>query len=239
MTSIALATVLLTTTSPAQIKAGDVISKCMARYHNQVYAAGDILLTAGVGNEKVQFKTTMQFVRPNKIYIYQTVVGKNKSALIVSDGVLLQYPNPKPQFADRPVFETVKQRDGKLLEVEGMYGVAAQFLLDRSVPIEFIMNRAVDLELFSRITTNLNYEGEAVLRGNDVEMVSGNQRSHPGGPIVGSFKIYVGKSGDLIKYERVEVMQVDNRQIKASYAWDVDVVVGKKEAVNDKLFRVR
>ncbi|MCB0826903.1 MAG: hypothetical protein KDC26_12000 [Armatimonadetes bacterium] len=239
MTSIALATVLLTSSVPAQNKAGDVISTCMARYHGEVYAAGDILLTAAVGNEKVQFKTTMQFVRPNKIYIHQAVVGKNKSALIVSDGTVLRYPNPKPQFADRPVFEAVKQRDDKLLEVDDMYGVASQFLLDRSVPLEFVMNRTVDLELFSKLVTNLKYEGEAVLRGKDVDMVSGNLKSHPGGPIVGSFKMYVGKSGDMLRFERVEMMQIENRQIKAGYAWDVDVTVGKKEAVNDKLFRVR
>ncbi|MEZ5162829.1 MAG: hypothetical protein R2688_03565 [Fimbriimonadaceae bacterium] len=239
MTSIALATVLLANSAPQQSKAGQLISDCMAHYHNKLHAAGEILLTAGVGNERVQFKTTVQYVRPNKLYIYQNVVGKNKSALIVSDGKLLRYPNPKPQFADQPVFESVKQRDGHLMTVDEMYGVSSQFLLDRSVPLEFVMNRNDDLVLFTKLATNLKYEGEAVLRGNNVDMVSGGVRSNPGASVVGTFKMYIGKSGELLRYERSEVMQVDGKKINAAYAWDVNVVLDNKQALNDKLFRVR
>ncbi|QYK53856.1 MAG: hypothetical protein KF824_02945 [Fimbriimonadaceae bacterium] len=245
MITTLIASVLINT-SPATINAqqsgAQIVSNCLARYYGRANLGGVISSKFEVGGKKINVVTKLQLSNPNLIYLEQKTSESQQVFRLVSDGDQFAYPvatnwGDKQEY--RPVQEPIEQRDGTFLTVEALYGVVADRLPDRSIPLDIVMNRERDLIAIQSFLSNFQYYGERELNGEMVDIVSCKVRRTPTTAYNLEGAFYISKKGDLRKFETAEKTVENNREVIFRMSWEVNVWVNEKGKLDQNLFNLK
>ncbi|MBX3114967.1 MAG: hypothetical protein KF836_10410 [Fimbriimonadaceae bacterium] len=228
--------------TPAQQSGAQIVSNCLARYYGRANLGGVIQSKFEVGNKKVTVATKIQVSNPNLIFLEQKTSESPQAFRLVSDGEQFAYPmetswGDKKEY--RPVQEPIEQRDGTYLTVEALYGVVADRLPDRSIPLDIVMNRERDLVAIQGFLKDFKYYGEAELNGEKVDIVTCKVRRTPTTDYTLEGAFYISKKGDLRKFDTAEKTIQNNKEIVFRMSWDVNVWVNEKERLDKGLFNLQ
>lgn len=237
-----LASVLIAPQS-TQPSGGQILSNCLARYYMRASLGGTIQSQFEAGNNKVVVTTKIQLSNPNLFYLEQRTKDSKGAFRIISDGEYFAYPvgtgwGDRTDY--RPVTEPIEQRNGEFLTVEALYGVVADRLPDRSIPLDIIMNRERDLKAVSASMKDIKYHSTTQLNGEEVDVVSCKIRRgiNTGYTIDGAF--YINKQGDLRKLDTAERTVDDNkREVIFRMSWSANIWVNDKDKIDKALFDLR
>jgi len=231
------ALLLVTAPQDALPRAGETVSKMIARYHDAKTLKGDIVTTIKVGDQAVQISTSLQAQRPDMLYVRQAV--GEQTYVLTCDGKNFSY--------NKPVSTLVAKNDLRLMEpfVKGMtlgdvYRAAAESLAERSAPLDLAIGDMRDLRRLRDQWASLNLTGEVDLNGEKVYRIVGQWRLSASSPVTANFGIFVTKDGDLRRYvldQLPSVLQDDKSgTVKVSREYDVHISVDTP--VDPKLFTV-
>src|SRR5205823_3210391 len=99
--TLALSAVL--TSGTQSTTAGQLITKMLGYYHDANTLTGTIVLTATDGAGTANLNTRVQFEKPSKLFIEQTLGGRNpQSWYVTSDGVNFTYSSPDNLMGSQP-----------------------------------------------------------------------------------------------------------------------------------------
>ncbi len=233
MTSLLLASVLA---SPSQPSGAQIVSECLAYYHNKANFGGTITSTFTVNGKTGHIVTRVQAANPNLFFIEQKSDLTPDVYRAVSDGKRFGYPVP---LNDRPlVSEPIEQNNGILLDVEMMYGIIAKYLPDRSIPLEIVMNRQKDLEQIASMLSNFKYVGNTG-ENNEDRVVSCRAKHAPDSPTLLEGNFVIGPKGELKKLTLTERLRVDGQIKNITFSWDVDIWINNVELLKPELFDLK
>jgi len=225
-----------------QQSGAQILSNCLARYYGRANLGGTIQSKFEVGGKKITVVTKLQLANPNLIFIEQKTSESQQAFRLVSDGEQFAYPvgtgwGDKTEY--RPVQEPIDQRDGTFLTVEALYGVVADRLPDRSIPLDIVMNREKDLVAIQGFLKDYKYYGETDLNGEKVDIVTCKVRRTPASGYTLDGAFYISKSGDLRKFDTAEKTVENNREVIFRMSWDVNIWVNEKEKLDKNLFNLQ
>lgn len=224
----------------APSSAAELLTKMLGHYRNTVSAVGSIKTVITDGAGKVGITTELQYERPSKLYIRQSVSGgKVRDMIVTSDGELFSYDVPRGHGRSREnsrLVELVRANDGFLLEVAHIYGAAVNSLHDRSAALDIVMSRPEDLRYLRNQWATLEILREVEIAGKKATVVGGRWRQDDGSTANGSYEISISAEGELLRYVQREPFVVDKRTVYAVYTYDVDVRINEKP--KPELFKV-
>lgn len=245
MITTLIATTLMTAApnvAEKQQSGAAILSSALERYHGRANLGGTILAAFEVAGRKVTVTTRLQLANPNLIFLEQKTSESKEAFRLVSDGEEFAYPvatgwGDKTEY--RPVVEPIAQRDGSFLTVEGLYGVVADRLPDRSIPLDIVLNRPKDLQAIHATLGQFKYHGTVDLNGEQVDVVACKVRRTPASAFTLDGAFYISKSGDLRKFETAEKTIHNNKEVIFRMKWDVNIWVGEREKLDKNLFNLQ
>lgn len=239
--------IAISSLAQGQDPAVTIASRVLARYHQKIKVEGTIKFTAtatAAGAADV-IDTKLQWVWPNKFYIRQAVAKSSKPPfLAVSDGNAYQYTHPYfgihprvDQYAEEPL----RLFDGTMMDIHAMYSAISgeKHMLDRSTPLDIIMNRRVDLEVVNTLHGGWKYEGRKTIKGEELDVLTGKYKEAKGQSYAGTFQMLVTPTGDIRQYSRRQkYLNEDQASFFVDMVWDVDVRMDDDAKIDKALFKL-
>ncbi|MBS1714667.1 MAG: DUF2092 domain-containing protein [Armatimonadetes bacterium] len=231
------ALLLVTAPQDALPKAGETVSKMIAKYHDAKTLKGDIVTTIRLGDQSVQISTSLQAQRPDKLYIRQSV--GEQVYVLTCDGKNFSY--------NKPVSTLVAKSDLRLMEpfVAGMglgdvYRAAAESLAERSAPLDLAISDMRDLKRLREQWVGLDLTGEVDWNGEKVYRITGQWRLTTTSPVTANLGLYVTKDGELRRFVLDQLPNVlqDDKSGTVKVSRDYDVHISVDTTVDPKLFTV-
>lgn len=193
--------------TPAQL-----VSRMLARYSGATSLVGKIDYTQTAGKVAVHGETILQYVRPDKLYILQTMEAPDKASYrVVSDGTKFNYSLPQdlpglipPDGKPGELVEPVDQ-SGKRLDLAGIYTIGSSGLVDKSVPLDIALGRLQGLKAFRAELASVKDEGVQSVDGVDAHIISGDWRQYDTAPVSGTYRLAITDGGDLLFYSIKEL----------------------------------
>jgi hypothetical protein len=213
--------VALVSLSPLQqnpVKPSALVGKMLARYSNAPSLKGEILYVQSAAGKSLNGRTVVQYERPSKLYISQTIEPSDQPERIVSNGVKFLYSLPTNlatgnMAADphQALVENVSQLDPRQDKVRNLtigeiYGIGGGGLSPRPVPLDIAIGRNEDLLLFRSQIASLQDLGPDTVDGKAVRLIGGDWRAYSAAPVSGKYQIALTESGDLIRYVQRELI---------------------------------
>ncbi len=268
MITAAVAFVVLGHSGQAKDAPNALVSRMLARYYSAKSLTGKLSLTqsAAAGREHGETKgeTDVQFERPTKLFVKQTVNSSVTKGIarIVSDGSRFLYSLPKEDSisssskpvgwesinyatdlpSDRVLVEDVMQFNVQKsktmpLSIGEIYNIARSGLFLRPEPLDVAIGLRSDLKKFVDQMATVEDLGEQKIGGRTVRMIGGSWREYGDAPVSGQYQIAVTSEGDLVRYTRKESLAGPPNEppVSITTTWDVDLQIDGK--VNQNLFR--
>ena len=233
-----LATLLLVSTpQDALPKAGEMVSKMIAKYHDAKTLKGDVMTTIRVGAQNVQISTSLQIQRPDKLYVRQAV--GEQSYVLTCDGKAFSY--------NKPMSAHVAKGDLRLMEPfqKGMglgdvYRAAAESLAERSAVLDLAIADMRDLKRLRDQWASMELTGEVDLNGEKVYRITGQWRLAATSQVSANFGIFVTKDGELRRYvlDQLPNLLQDDQKSEVRVSREYDVHISTDTTVDPKLFSV-
>ena len=88
-----------------------------------------------------------------------------------------------------------------------------------------------------RQLANFSYRGEVTVRDKKVDAISGQWKSNPDGEVSGTFEMYLGPEGDLVRFVMKQTYAVENQTATVVCIWDADLKINVD--IPDSIFKVR
>lgn len=230
---------------PTQWKGPDLVSRMLATYHNRRSAQGKITLVIKAANQGLRVNTELSYLMPSRLYISQRSEGRTpRSALVISDGKQFMYPAPRTSriVNQSPfVYERVESANGKLQLVGDIYGAASSSLIDRSVPLDIVINRRTDLEYMTLLLSNLRYTGKRAAGSEQWHTVEGNIRLSPADPPSNRCRFWIDENFFLRRFETEETYRADDgaTDITTVWTWDLNIKLDDVDNIDRSRFTIR
>lgn len=227
--------------------AKDLIEKMLAKYHAAKTLTGQVKLTVSAEGGSASLSSTLQYERPNKLYLYQQKLSGTPDPespskwLITSDGNLFSYNIPNDKFLASPgvrLVEPVQNARARTQHtIATIYAAAGKSLGDRSMPLDIAIGGREDLIFRIGQWATRAVIGTKEVSGKTGYIVGGDYRAYSGSPVLGKFQITVTAEGDLLQYVEEQHVAVEGRdKVKVVSQWDVQFAVDGK--VDPALFKV-
>lgn len=244
-TLFAAAAILGAQEAPTQWKGPDLVSRMLTTYHNRRSADGTITLVITAANQGIRVNTQLSYLMPSRLYLNQRSEGRTpRSALVISDGKQFMYPAPRTSrvLNQSPfVYERVESANGKLQLVGDIYGAASSSLVDRSIPLDIVINRRSDLEYMALLLTNLRYTGKKAAGSVEWHTVEGNIRLSPADPPSNRCRFWIDDEFHLRRFETEETYKADDgvTNITTVWRWDLNITLDEVDKIDRNRFTIR
>lgn len=224
-----------------------LIEKMLARYHAAKTLTGQVKLTVSAEGGSATLNTTIQYERPNKLYLFQQKSSGTPDAespskwLVTSDGRIFSYNVPNEKFLAAPGVRLVEPVSNPRAKIEHtiatIYGAAGKSLGDRSTPLDIAIGGRGDLVYRIGQWATREVIGTKEIGGKTVYLVGGQYRPYAGSEVIGKYQMALTPDGDLLQYVDEQVVGVEGRNpVKVHSQWDVQFTVDGK--VDPALFKV-
>lgn len=243
MITATLATVLLSGSdqaSPVQI-----LSEMIGKYHYAAHLSGTIETTMKAGGQSEKIVTTLQFSSPNKIYINQVLASNPRlNIMAIADGVKFVYPKPsevdEKTFSSGYLSEPIEQRGGGLLNVRSMYSILTAMLPDRSIPLDILMGRPVDLENVNLVLSDFEDGGTREYNGETVSVIFCRVKRTKDLPPTLKGVFFINGAYDLRYFKVYERAQdATGRILDFEMEYNVNARIGDSSVVNKELYDLK
>ncbi|MBS1718129.1 MAG: hypothetical protein JSS72_10415 [Armatimonadetes bacterium] len=224
------------TSTPAQL-----LTRVFMRYMTAERLTAKITLkvTTGMGDSGVM-DTIIQYEKPSLVYIKQSQGSENK--YIISDGKMFTYPRPPYVHGDSSQFIEPVVNHGFPLDTRDIYGVGAVALLDRSIPLDILMGRAVDVKQAATCWIDLRDAGTVDYNGVVARRIVGRWRPEPTGDEAGKYEILIDeKTLSLLHYKVQQMISPADQKGRiltpTTYTSDYSITSDTTSPVDRSLFK--
>ncbi len=244
-TLFAAAAILGAQEAPTQWKGPDLVSRMLTTYHNRRSADGTITLTLRMGNESSRLITDVTYLMPSRLHIFQRSERPPiRRSIIVSDGRNFMYSRPNiSRWEDikEYLFEPVQAADGRLQLVGDIYAAGTASMLDRSIPLDIVINRRADLEYLRMRLANLTYAGRAKLGNEEMHRVTGLLRLIPGEKPTDPCIFWIDDNFMLRRFEVSEKHEDKETRRTLSFVlqWDLNITLDEVDKIDRNRFTIR
>lgn len=213
LTTLVALTLLSQGTSGASVTPAQLVSRMLARYASATSLSGTISYTQSAGSVAIHGQTQVQYVKPDKLFIKQTMEGPQKGVYrVVSDGEKFSYSLPQdlpdlipPGGENQLLVEPVLQK-GKKLDLVDIYTIGSSGLVDKPAAMDIAIGRVEGLRSFRSQLATVRDEGVERMDGVDVHIIAGDWRQYESAPVSGTYRLGVTDAGDLVFYSIKEVV---------------------------------
>ena len=223
----------------------DLVSKMLATYHNRRSADGTITLTLRMGNESSRLRTDVTYLMPSRVHIFQRSERPPiRRSILVSDGRTFMYSRPNiSRWEDikEYLFEPVQAADGRLQLVGDIYAAGTASMLDRSIPLDIVINRRADLEYLRLRLANVAYGGRAKLGNEEMHRVTAMLRLIPGEKPTDPCVFWIDDNFMLRRFEVQEKHEDKESQRVLSFVmqWDLNITLDQVDKIDRSRFTIR
>jgi hypothetical protein len=226
-------------TPPANVDAGSLISKALARYYDAKSLVGQIRLTQSAKGVSLTIDTAVQYDRPSMLSIQQAKGGSEpRRASVISDGKQFSYDKPEGTYGQSRFVEFVTQK-GYTQTIKDLYGASFRSLVDRSPVLDIAIGRREDLQALKEHLGAKKITGRATVRGTQVYIIEGDYHDKVGAAPTGTFQMMISEAGDIVRFAQIQRFRVPdktNETIEVMSTWDADLKVDAK--TDPTLYRV-
>lgn len=237
-------------TCPAQDApdAKTLVEKMLARYHAAKTLTGTIKLTVSTKEGSAALDTTLQYERPNKLYIFQRKRVANPDPespsqwLVTSDGTMFSYNVPNDRFHAAPTLRLVEPVNNQRVKLEhdlaSIYSAASKSIGDRSMPLDVAVAGKEDLLYRAGQWASRQLQGTKEIAGKTAYLVGGNFRPYNGAEVIGKYQMAITADGELLNYIEEQYIGVEGRPdpVRIVSTWEVQLQIDGQ--VNQALFKV-
>lgn len=218
-----------------------LVSEMLSTYHQRVFVSGTIRRTVEVGGKAEVTMTRLQYIRPSRFFLRQWEEGTDRSFLVVCDGLVVSYPLPQTLSSPQPRrgYESVRLLDGTLMEIDGIFALAKGTQgLDFSIPLDIVVNRAVDLQVVNRLLRGFRYVEKRDEGGVGVHVISCQVRRRASDAFSMNGWFFITEGRELRRFVVEESGTLEGRPFRSRITWDVDMKLDVPESIDRALFTI-
>ncbi len=220
----------------------------LARYHAAKTLTGTIKLTVSTKEGSAALDTTLQYERPNKLYIFQRKRVANPDPespsqwLVTSDGNMFSYNVPNDRFHAAPTLRLVEPVNNQRVKIEhdiaSIYHAASKSIGDRSMPLDVAIAGKDDLLYRVGQWASRALQGTKEIAGKTAFLVGGDFRPYNGTDVIGTYQMAITADGELLNYMEKQHVGVEGRPnpVEVISNWEVRLQIDGQ--VNQGLFKV-
>lgn len=221
-------------------QAAPLVSKMLAKFSAAQEMVGAIVMTQSYEGHKYIVDTSVQFLKPYKLFIKQVSNRTPPEVWVASStGTQISYdvqPHLKELVKTKRFLES-QTEEHEVLKVGEVYHVVSRSIGDRSVPLDIAIGHIDDLKYIRNQWKTMSVKGTAVFNGQDVYEIVGDWRPHLTAGVRGKYAMLIDKNNELKQYSITEMFALGKSEPKPiTTVWDVDLKIDAKS--DPALYRI-